>query len=36
MLTGVLTFAHTDDVFMLSQQQHQSLHQQQSFVVSEL
>lgn len=35
MLTDQLTFANADDVIVLSQQQRQSFHQQQSFVVAQ-
>lgn len=35
MLTDRLTFADADDVIVLGQQQRQSLHQQQSFVVAQ-
>lgn len=34
-LTDVLTFANTDDVVLFSEQQRQTLHQQQSFMVAQ-
>ncbi len=34
-LTDTLTFANTEDVFLFSEQQRQTLHQQESFMVAQ-